>query len=129
MLDENIRNLKGELEQGLVHIEEVLLLAELYSQDICCINTISAAKAIIQEFLWTYIPSVDVCHFFNRSCAENYGWNPMSSIFPVFEVQSDKAEHNQENHRSEPGHTGFFSKCNHAMWRKGISKTPTLQHV
>jgi len=112
MLDENIRNLETVLRQGLVHIEEALLRAELNSQDMCCINSVSAAKALIQEFLWTYMPSGDDCHFFDRSCTANCGWSPMSSIFPVIEVQSDKVEHKQENHRSELGYTGFLQSAN-----------------
>jgi len=129
MLDENIRNLEAELEQGLVHIEKALLLAELYSQDMCCINTMIAAKALIQEFLWTNMRSVDDCHFFGGSCIANCGWSTMTSIFPVIEVQSEKAEHKQESHRSESGYNGFFAKCKHAMWIKAISRTPSLQNV
>jgi len=113
------------MEQGLVHIGEALHLAELYSQDMCCINTISAAKALIQELLWTYMPSVDDCHFFDRSCSSNCGWSPMSSIFPVTEVQSDTSEHKQENHRSESGYAEFLQSANMLC---GAKSTAELLH-
>jgi len=113
MSDEYVRFVKTELEQALLHIDEALARVEMGSQDMCCINTILAAKDCIQAFLRNGIQqSFANLRLFEHSCPANYGWNPMMSKFPGIEGLWEKAEHklhlHQENFRSVSGYGGLF---------------------
>jgi len=84
MMNDDLRNVMVQLQQGLSHVEEALRLAELVTHKMFCICPISDAKDLIQRFLKTAVLTSGVSgdRWCNNLKTAKSGWNPMRSQFP-----------------------------------------------